>query len=143
MSVELFLITHQVDKKKLIHTCQMQIFFLQRLFYFTKDLLVNSSRYFISIKQYMTLSIARSWVRFFVFAVHFQHCDIVSVHHTRNQKKYWRAQIPTLQKEMRSLQTINQNNTSIHLFNTNILLCLTWMFMLRLVFFFHKMYCCI
>ena len=73
-----------------------------------------------------------------VFAVHFQHCDIVSVHHTRNQKKYWRAQIPTLQKEMRSLQTINQNNTSIHLFNTNILLCLTWMFMLRLVFFFIK-----
>jgi hypothetical protein len=23
-----------------------------------------------------------------VFAVHFQHCDIVSVHHRRNQKKY-------------------------------------------------------
>ena len=134
MSVELFLITHQVDKKKLIYTCQMQIFFLQRLFYFTKDLLVNSSRYFISIKQYMALSIARSWVRF-LFLQSTSNTDIVSVHHTRNQKKYWRAQIPTLQKEMRSLQTINQNNTSIHLFNTNILLCLTWMFMLRLVFF--------
>ena len=33
-------------------------------FLFTKDLLVNSNRYFISIKQCMTLSSSRSWVRY-------------------------------------------------------------------------------
>ena len=47
-----------------------------------------------------------------VFAGCLQHCDIVSVHHTRYQKKPCRAQtvdtgyIP-VQKEMRSLQTMS------------------------------------
>ena len=82
--------------KNFFHTPSKTKFFFitymsKKFFFLPKKVQMHClSRYFISTKKCLALSVTRLWTRYrlIAFVDHFQHCDILLIHHTSITQSY-------------------------------------------------------